>query len=213
VRDRLALRHSNVVLLPNGVEFNRFSAPLPEPDDLSALPRPRIIYVGSLEYWFDAELVAGAARSLPEASFVIVGPEAEGTNQLSHLPNVHLLGSRPYERVAPYLQHSDVGIVPFVRDEMVDSIHPIKVYEYLAAGLRVVAIRWEELEAMRAPVVLTGRDEFVGRLAQVVSEADSQNAREARLAYAQENSWDGRFAVVANGVAAVLQIKRGGVGG
>jgi glycosyltransferase involved in cell wall biosynthesis len=207
VRDRLALLHTNVVLLPNGVEFERFSAPQPEPDELSALPKPRIIYVGALEYWLDAELVAKAAHSLPQASFIIVGPEAERTNLLSHIPNVHLLGPRPYERVAGYLQHSDVGIVPFVRDEMVDSIHPIKVYEYLAAGLRVVAVRWAELEAMGAPVVLTERAEFIDRLARVVSEADSQNAREARLAYARENSWDTRFGVVADRVAAVLLAK------
>jgi len=87
-----------------------------------------------------------------------------------------------------------VAIVPFARDEMVDAIHPIKVYEYLAASLPVVATRWPELEEMRAPVALAGRDQYVAALGEAL-EGDVPFLQE-RLRYARANSWDTRFGQV-----------------
>jgi glycosyltransferase involved in cell wall biosynthesis len=205
VRDRLAERYANVVHLPNGVEFELFSADSPEPDDLAAIPGPRVLYVGATEYWFDADLVAQCARAMPEASFVLVGPRSPRVEAaVADLRNVHILGPRPYADVPAYMRGCDVGIVPFVRDDMVDAIHPIKVYEYLAAGLPVVAVRWPELEAMEAPVELCERDEFCERLAAVVAGGGAHEAGE-RLGYARANSWDARFEVVNRAVSDLLR--------
>ncbi|MCK8114687.1 glycosyltransferase [Anaerosoma tenue] len=206
VRDRLAQRFANVVHLPNGVEFERFDVDVAEPTDLASIPGPRVLYVGAMEYWFDAALLAECARELPDVSFVLLGPEsARVTKAVEGLGNVHLLGSRPYAGVPGYMRHCDVGIVPFVRSTMVDAIHPIKVYEYLAAGLPVVAIRWPELEAMKAPVDLCERYEFCERLRRLLDGLGSSSGEiESRLEYARENSWDARFEIVLREVGRVL---------
>lgn len=203
VRERLAQRHDNVVLLPNGVEYEHFSAPTPEPADLAVLPHPRVLYVGAIEYWFDVERVTAAARALPEASFVLIGPANIDVSALAALPNVHLLGPRPYATLPGYLQHCDVAIAPFVRDELVDSVHPIKVYEYLAAGLPVVASRWTELERMDAPITLVEPDGFADAVVAAVS-GSRDDGREGRVSYARANAWDERFATVTAQVERVL---------
>ncbi len=203
MHERLAARYDNVVGLPNGVDFAHFSEARPEPGDLAALPHPRVVYVGALEYWFDEAAVVESARALPEASFLVIGPANRDLSSLQVLPNVHLMGPRPYAELPGYLQHSDVAIVPFVRDELVDSVHPIKVYEYLAAGLPVVASRWTELELMEAPVTLVDP----GGMPEAIADALSRPAAEGRverMAYAQANSWDARFAVVKAEVERIL---------
>lgn len=203
VRERLAARYGNVVGLPNGVDFAHFSEARPEPADLAVLPHPRVLYVGALEYWFDEAAVVKSARALPEASFVAIGPANRDLSSLEALPNVHLLGPRPYAGLPGYLQHSDVAIVPFVRDELVDSVHPIKVYEYLAAGLPVVASRWTELERMDAPVTLVDPGEMPAAIADALTRP-AADGRMERMAYAQANSWDARFAVVKAEVERVM---------
>lgn len=203
VRERLAERFDNVVWLPNGVDFEHFSQTRPEPGDLARLPRPRVLYVGALEYWFDEARVAEAARALPDASFVVIGPANRDLSALKALPNVHLFGPRPYAELPGYLQHCDAAIVPFVRDEMVDSVHPIKVYEYLAAGLPVVASRWTELERMGAPITLVEPDGFADAVVAAVSGSED-DGREGRVAYARANAWDERFATVTEQVERVL---------
>lgn len=202
--ERLAERLPNVVHLPNGVDFDHFAGARPVPDDLAAIPGPRVLYVGAMEYWFDAALVAECARRMPDASFVLIGPTAGEVTSFEGLANVHLLGPRPYAELPAYLQHCDAGIVPFVRDRMVDSIHPIKVYEYLAAGLPVVAIRWTELERMAAPVTLAERAEFAAALESVLGTAPAEGRAE-RMAYAQGNSWQQRYLTVREHVDRVLE--------
>lgn len=202
--ERLRDRYKNVVELPNGVDFEHFSAQRPVPADLAGIPGQRILYVGALEYWFDAELLAECARRLPDASFVIIGPQASDLSVLDDVANIHLLGPRPYAELPAYLQHCDVGVVPFARDDLVDSIHPIKVYEYLATGLPVVAIRWAELERMAAPVVLAERSEFVSRLEDLLR-SSREEGRAARLEYARANSWEQRYRTVRDSVDRVLR--------
>jgi glycosyltransferase involved in cell wall biosynthesis len=130
----------NVVRLPNGVDTARFSAKHPLPDDLAALPSPRVIYVGALENWFDWKALAHAAAAMPQVSFAVIG---EGTEIPGVLPvNVRLLGVRPHSDISAYLAHCDVGIIPFRQDRGMTGLHavdPIKLWEYLASGLPVVA--------------------------------------------------------------------------
>ena len=194
VRARFAKEREYVIPLPNGAEFTHFAQLRDEPADLRDIPHPRVIYVGAIDYWFDVELVARVAEARPELNFVLIGPKHVDTSALEALSNVHLLGPRPYDQVPAYLQHADVAIIPFARDDMVDAIHPIKAYEYLAAGLPVVATRWPELESMAAPLLLADREEFAELLDDAL--ADCGPSRETRLRYARENSWDARFDTV-----------------
>ena len=74
VYERFAGRLRSVVLLPNGVDFDHFAHAAPEPVDLAPISRPRVVYVGATEYWFDWALLAQFARARPDVSIVLLGP-------------------------------------------------------------------------------------------------------------------------------------------
>lgn len=187
-------RDHGVLYLPNGVDYDHFAATRPEPTELATIPRPRVLYVGSLEPWFDTELVARAARAHPSFSFVIIGPERILVGELRALENVHVLGQRPYVAVPGYMAHADVGVIPFRRGGAIRAVHPIKVYEYLAAGLPVVATDWEELAAMDAPIVRTrSPDAFIDAVAAAIAGPGDPAPRRA---YARSNAWSARFETV-----------------
>lgn len=135
VADGLGI-HRLVHLLPNGVESEHFQKAQPEPLQYAHLARPRIIFVGSWGWRVDKELFAALARSRPEWSFITVAPPR---SQMVELDNVLNLGGRDYADLPGYLQHADVGIVPY-RDEPFNAASaPLKILEYAAAGLAVVA--------------------------------------------------------------------------
>jgi hypothetical protein len=134
-------------VIPNGVVLEDFVG-------REHLHRPRrqasvAGYVGALGPWFDAEAVARAAREMPGWTFRLAGRvEDDGVRALARLPNVKLVGEIPYGSVPDFLSRLDVGLVPFKDTVLTRAVDAVKMYEYLAAGLPVVArelpglVRW-----------------------------------------------------------------------
>ena len=72
-------------------------------------------------------------------------------------PNIHLLGARPYEQLPSVLRGADAGLIPYALNQLTDSIFPMKVYEYLAAGLPVMATPLPALSGIEAVATATTR--------------------------------------------------------
>lgn len=139
---------SNVV---DAKHFGQALNPGPIPNDLAALPEPRIGYHGVLsDYKIDFQLLRSVASSHPKWSFVFIGEEREGQSsplirELSHLPNVHFLGYRSYEVLPCYLRGIQIGLLPSLINDYTRGMFPMKYYEYVAAGLRVVSTKLDFL--------------------------------------------------------------------
>jgi glycosyltransferase involved in cell wall biosynthesis len=131
----------SVSLVPNGVDVDHLRAPQIRPADLP--DSPVAIYVGSLhDSRLDVALVRQVANALPDVTFTFVGPDSlsrSARETLTHVPNVRLLGPRPYSMVPGYLQHANVVVVPHVVSPFTDSLDPIKAYECLAIDTPTVA--------------------------------------------------------------------------
>jgi len=197
-----------VLHLPNACDPGPFAAGGEEPADLRTAPRPRAVYAEALDGWFDAALAVDVARRLPAWTFVLIGPARADLAPLRALPNVRMLGARPYETLPSYLGSCDAGIVPFVLNDLTHAIHPLKVYEYLAASLPVVATPMEETAAMGAPVRLArSGEEFARALEESLREsrgAEGARARAGRVAYARHHTWDRRFEILLSEIAALM---------
>ncbi len=176
-------RAEGVYLLPNGVDVDLFWQSFPEPQEYRSIPRPRAVFVGGLPVWFDWELLTAVARHRKDFSFCIVG---EGDYYPADLPNnVYLLGARPHQQIPPYLQHADVGLIPFKNMPRIRSVErPLKFYEYIASGLPVVTVPYGNMKKMSPPALLAGTsDEFARALDLALehsAEAKSQLRQEAR---------------------------------
>lgn len=155
-----------VELLPNGVDLARFRRPerLPHADfDFPA--GPVALYVGALDSWFDEELLARVADLLPDWTFLLVGPPRRPFERLRARRNVVFAGPRPQEQVPPLLWRARAGIIPFRRTRLVETVSPLKLFEYLGAGLPVVSTRWAAMERLAPPAVLASdAEEFAAAL-------------------------------------------------
>lgn len=193
----------NVVLVPNGVDAARFAGAPVIPADLAAIPEPRIGYAGSLAAWVNFDLLDALARSRPQWSIVLVGPVLKGAEAriaaLRELPNVHVLGERPYQTIPSYLSGFSVCLIPFVLDDLTRAVNPVKFYEYMAAARPVVATPLPEL-ATYGDVCTLANDApgFIAGVEAALAEPGDGALRQRRLAVAHANSWQQRVhAIVA----------------
>jgi glycosyltransferase involved in cell wall biosynthesis len=178
--------------IPNGTDIEHFSGPAPRAPELEHLPSPRVGFVGGLSEWVDLPLVADLARRRPAWSFVLIGPAAIDTSPVQALPNVHLLGPRPYADLPSYLTAMDVGVIPFKHNAVTFHADPIKAYEYLAAGLPVVATDLPALHRLSSVVHLANTpDDFTRGIEAALAEGPARRAE--RQAEAARHSWTARF--------------------
>jgi glycosyltransferase involved in cell wall biosynthesis len=186
-----ALNPQRMVHLPNGVNFDHFCRLKNNTHtEYASIPKPIAVYVGAMDVWFDWELINFAVGQLPDVSFVLIGPDERARTHLKAARNLFLMGSRPYGELPDYLQNADVGLIPFDvanHGSLVRSIHPLKLYEYLACGLPVVAIEWEELQYLKSPALLCrSREDFVSGIRQALSSPPEKTALQR---YAADKDW------------------------
>jgi glycosyltransferase involved in cell wall biosynthesis len=201
----------NVMEAPNVADTALFATALKEgPVDpaLAALGSPRVVFTGAIVTTkLDLSLLAALAQARPWWSFALVGPVGPGdpradVSVLAAQPNIHLLGPRPYRELPAVLRGADAGLIPYACNELTGSIFPMKVYEYLAAGLPVVATPLPALTGVRE--VATAAD--AQGMAELLDEAlarDTPERRQERSRGAAEHSWEGRLQEIAAAVEAV----------
>lgn len=199
--ERMRLLNPNVHEAFNVADTAAFAtamAPGPLDAAVQALPEPRVMFVGAIiASKIDIPLVREMAALRPGWSWVLVGPRGPGdpttdVSGLHGLPNVHLLGHRPYEELPTVLRGADVAIMPYHVDGEMRSVFPMKTYEYLAAGLPVVSTPLPALAQVDLVKKVTGAQEMVDAIEAAMA-ADSPEARQERSAAVQQHSWEGRM--------------------
>ena len=183
-------RTGRVYYLPQGVNYDHFAQPRPAPADVVGLPKPVIGFAGGLTTPVDLALLKHLAEANPGASLVLVGPVYMDLSSI-RAPNVHVLGARPYRELPAYVQTFDVGIIPYMLNPHTLAVDPLKLLEYLAAGVPVVTTDLPEVRKYRHAVdVAVDHDAFVSAVAAAL--AGGSGSREARQRVAREHDWSRR---------------------
>lgn len=182
--------------LPNGADFDQYQAASLEQEpvnsEIDQLPAPRIGFSGTFNRRVDEDLVRWVAGQRPAWSLVFIGALTSAPGILKNLPNVHFLGARPARQLPGYLRKISAGIVPYRNSRETRAIHPVKVYDYLSLGLPVVSTSFGDIEYFRDVIsIARDREEFLSHL-EMVETGDIPSARQRRMDFARENSWDQR---------------------
>jgi teichuronic acid biosynthesis glycosyltransferase TuaH len=147
-------------------------------------------------------MVRAAAAETPEWDWIIAGSQESVRPRGPE--NLHWVGRVPYEKLPGWLQHFDVGIVPYMPTLPFNRFAwPSKLMEYVAAGLPVVST---DIPAAR---------DLAARLGEQVTICDEPTSRrfvacvraalelprwrcEAGRSFAYRRSWQDRATQVLN---------------
>jgi glycosyltransferase involved in cell wall biosynthesis len=192
------------VLVPHGVEWAHFARAafeeLPRPADLPADGRPILGFFGLIQDWVDQGLIRAVAEQFPQCHVVVLGRSMVDLSPLTGLANLHLLGQKPYQELPAYCRAFAAGLIPFVQNELTEAVNPIKLREYLSAGLPVVSTAMPEVVALGSVDGLhVARDQhqFLDAVAAILARSESAEQRRARAAGFASEGWLGRCLLMA----------------
>ena len=185
-----------VLYLPNAVDSELFCSLKKHalPEDMKT-GRVTLLYFGSLwGEWFDWELIFNLAHRHPEYCINLIGDYSCIPDMVKAAPyNVRFLGSKPHSHLPAYLAHTDYAIIPFRCGDISDYVSPLKIFEYIAMGARVISTPLPDIEEY--PNVFTGSAE--SEWESIIERSQEKVSYES---FTNENSWEARASALLSSV-------------
>ncbi|WP_316311405.1 glycosyltransferase, partial [Clavibacter michiganensis] len=128
--------------------------------------------------WVDFELIKKTAEHFSNGSVVLIGKIAVDAERkvkiLDDVKNVHFLGRKPYSELPNYCKAFDVALNPFAINDLTLAANPLKVREYLAAGLEVVSTDIPEVRILDFCRIGEMHAEFIKEIEAVLAKPKSK---------------------------------------
>ncbi|MDG0873640.1 methyltransferase domain-containing protein [Paenibacillus thiaminolyticus] len=160
-------------------------------------------YFGHLtESWFDWELVE---EILSKDNFIVevigYGVSEEKLSQLKKYDNFNYVGTVEPNQLYKYVEEWDIGLIPFIESNLSVAVDPIKVYEYLYFGLKVVVTGIPHLQSYPNVYYYDQGNESltIASFIEKVYAAEVSESLEMKLnEFLEKTLWDNRFEQLLN---------------
>ncbi len=203
--NKLSTYGKDIHLIPNASEFDLFHSALisdiEKPNEMKKLMGKTVIFIGNLnDLRADFQLLVSCVTHYPEVNFIMVGPYDKVDYKkfkLNQYKNLIFTQEIDFHQLPHYLKYSDVAIIPFLKNQLTKSIYPLKVNEYLGAGIPVVSTNFSnDVKSFKDLIYLADtQDDFVKLLGVALAEPKDQKLAE-RVQFAKENTWENRIEMI-----------------
>jgi glycosyltransferase involved in cell wall biosynthesis len=134
----------------------------------------------------------------------MIGKELVDVSALKQYPNVHFLGRKAHQELPGYCKAFSVGLIPYVLNERILHVNPIKLREYLSAGLPVVSTAVPEVMHYKDTCCIADNyDEFEQAIERALRD-DTPELRRGRSDAMRAETWERKVDAVGE---RVMQIK------
>lgn len=129
--------HSKINIIPNGVDYELFQLKNKPLEKIKNINKPIIIYIGAISEWFDFDLIKYLLNT-SSYNFVLIGPVSnnamDSLNEIIEHSRLHYINAINHDEIPDYLLGADVCIIPFIKNQLTESVLPNKLFEYSATG-------------------------------------------------------------------------------
>ncbi|MGD9825113.1 glycosyltransferase [Desulfobacter sp.] len=193
----------NTILVTHGVDFHHFNRAvtenLPCPQELQKIPHPRLGFFGLIRDWVDVDLLWQIAKKRPEWHFVLIGDADSSIDigRYKETTNMYFLGRKPYQDLPSFCGHLDLGLIPFKINELTHAVNPIKLREYLSAGLPVVSTPMPEVKKYDHLVKLADTPQAMEQaISDILNSGNSDKERDARISAMSKETWQAKLDLI-----------------
>jgi len=155
----------------------------------------KIGYIGTISYWFDYELLYSTLENFENIEYHIIGPIDINVSTHKHIITY---GSISHEDLYSTVKDLDCLIMPFKLNEMVSSVDPVKLYEYINFNKPIISVYYEEIKRF-SPFVwfYNNKKEFNSLLKSLINDnLPKKYSNDERVSFLEKNTWDERIKTI-----------------
>ena len=194
ISDKYGCDKSKFILVRNGYDYDLFSN---YKSSKVELKRPCATYIGTIDNWFDLKNIKAYAKKHPDIYFNIVGPInpsiKEDIDAIKE-KNIIIHGPIEHSLVPSYIENSDIMLMPFIINEIIEYVDPVKVYEYLFLKKNIVSSYWDELNQFNGLIYYYHNDaEFEKAMDEAIKNKFKENKQYKNII--NDAKWDNRLQI------------------
>lgn len=149
-------------------------------------------YIGTVSSWFDWETILSVCKLDLDVIFHIIGPLGADT-RIPNNPQIKYEGIVEHDKLYEKIKGYDALMMPFIRNEIVESVDPVKLYEYINFGKDIISVYYDEIERFKDFVYFYhNMDEFMNALSVIRNSKKIKYSERDRLNFLQSSTWEFR---------------------
>lgn len=196
LRERCA-DEKTVYLLRNGCNAKWISS-FPEEQEHSSVQTKmlKLGYIGTIGRWFDFPLLLNSLAVANNVEYHLYGPVENGVDIPKHKRIIYH-GVIEHDQLYQHTKEMHVLMMPFIVNDIVQSVDPVKLYEYIWMNKPILSVYYPEIERFGEFVLFYSTlDEFLFQLEQLRRHQSVKYSRQQGQTFLKENNWDARAAYV-----------------
>lgn len=153
----------------------------------------RVAYIGTVSSWFDFNIISSITEKNDDVEFHIFGPV---NVERPDIKNVFFRGVVNHSELFETIKEFDALIMPFVINEIIEAVDPVKLYEYINFNKPIISVYYEEIKRFEKFVWFYSDVESLMECLNKVKTGEVKYANEERIAFLNNNNWINRVKTI-----------------
>lgn len=191
---------TDAVLVPNAVNPEDFIIENSDiPLDLKDIVKnkPIIGYFGAIENWFDWKII----KKIDEIglyNIILIGAiNSDIKVETLNLKNTHLIGKVEYRNLKHYAKFFDIAIIPFIINDLTNSVSPVKLFEYIALNKPIISTNINEIKNYNSKTIkIINEATHIESVIEELLNLDDKQIKQESINLLKNNTWDNRFQTI-----------------
>lgn len=194
LKDVMCKRYGGKLIQRAKVVRNAFGGEINKKTDFKKVCESKFVicYFGTISDWFDFELVSQSLVDFDNIEYLIMGPLYRNVKILQNT-RIRYLGTVEYEMLQELTAEADCFIMPFILDESIKAVDPVKIYEYINFNKNIISIRYKEVERFSDfAFFYDDYNEFKQIISNLLNNNEIKYSPDMRLHFLKDNCWECR---------------------
>lgn len=157
-----------------------------------------ISYIGTISHWFNFDYLLKSLDEFENLSYRIIGPVDSGL-QIPNSDRIDFVGTVEHSELYESIKDTNCLIMPFVLNEIIESVDPVKLYEYINYDMNIICVKYNEI--LRFENFVYFYNDYESFKQQLVNLMDSEAVKyscEERIDFLKKNNWENRVSEIIN---------------
>ena len=149
-----------------------------------------ISYFGTISHWFNFEFIEKSLSEIENLEYDLIGPSEV---EIPKIDRLNYKGTIEHHNLYEVTKNSNCYIMPFELNPIIESVDPVKLYEYINFNKNILTIRYNEIERFDSFVhFYTDYESFIEQIRALMATDRPKYSISDREIFLSNNRWDDR---------------------